>query len=398
MLAIGIGANVAAFGFFNLFVLRPLPVRDPDTLLRFERRSPRWYATDLPYPAMAFYRAHATTLSAVLALHSTQTGHRGRRGADQRAFRDVELLRRARGRAALGRMLDPAVDEAPDADPVVVLSHGFWQRHFGANPLGGRYDCPISTARQPPWSAWPPRVSVASPSEPRRLGCPLRLHPYFVDRQQAADRFLHPQRRREHVGSSAAGLTAAVAEDEAARTCRANCAPSIPTPSGRASSCPASPVGYAQIGGGSQRGSGAPGVTRGTTRCSRWSGRWCLLILAVACGNLGGLLLARGVARERELADPGGCGRGPARGWSASCSRRACCWPAGAAAGSRWPMLPARRHARERGAALARSHARLAGAPVRRRRGLHGRDLSSGCTGMAGRPPSPSCHASCGRR
>src|ERR1043165_8224487 len=37
MLAIGIGANVAAFRFFNLVALRPLPVRDPDTLLRFYR-------------------------------------------------------------------------------------------------------------------------------------------------------------------------------------------------------------------------------------------------------------------------------------------------------------------------------------------------------------------------
>ncbi len=49
MLAIGIGANIAAFGFLNLIVLRPLPVRDPDTLLRFERRSPQQYATDLPF-------------------------------------------------------------------------------------------------------------------------------------------------------------------------------------------------------------------------------------------------------------------------------------------------------------------------------------------------------------
>src|SRR5438876_794641 len=29
-LAIGIGVNVAAFGFFNLVYLRPMPVRDPD--------------------------------------------------------------------------------------------------------------------------------------------------------------------------------------------------------------------------------------------------------------------------------------------------------------------------------------------------------------------------------
>ena len=39
MLAIGIGVNVAVFGFFDLFVLRPLNVRDPGTLLRFHRRA-----------------------------------------------------------------------------------------------------------------------------------------------------------------------------------------------------------------------------------------------------------------------------------------------------------------------------------------------------------------------
>ena len=36
MLALGIGVNVAAFGFFDLMFLRPLPVRDPATLLQFD--------------------------------------------------------------------------------------------------------------------------------------------------------------------------------------------------------------------------------------------------------------------------------------------------------------------------------------------------------------------------
>ncbi len=34
MLAVGFGVNVAAFGFFNVIVFKPLPVRDPDTLVR----------------------------------------------------------------------------------------------------------------------------------------------------------------------------------------------------------------------------------------------------------------------------------------------------------------------------------------------------------------------------
>src|SRR5580704_7950432 len=70
MLAIGIGVNVAAFGFFDLMFLRPLRVRDPATLLRFHRRAPReGYAFTLPYPEIAFFREHSKTLSAVLALN-----------------------------------------------------------------------------------------------------------------------------------------------------------------------------------------------------------------------------------------------------------------------------------------------------------------------------------------
>src|SRR5580700_2735567 len=69
MLALGIGVNVAAFGFFNLMVLRPLPVRDPETILHFQRSAPGNFADNFPYPAVAFYGAHATSLSAVFALH-----------------------------------------------------------------------------------------------------------------------------------------------------------------------------------------------------------------------------------------------------------------------------------------------------------------------------------------
>jgi len=38
VLAIGIGVNVAAFSFFNMVALEPLPVRDPGSLVRLPRR------------------------------------------------------------------------------------------------------------------------------------------------------------------------------------------------------------------------------------------------------------------------------------------------------------------------------------------------------------------------
>src|ERR1019366_1753252 len=77
MLAIGIGVNVAAFGFFDLMVLRPLNVRDPGTLVRFHRRAQQSYAFALPYPEMEFFRQHSRTLSAVLALNSTKVSIEG---------------------------------------------------------------------------------------------------------------------------------------------------------------------------------------------------------------------------------------------------------------------------------------------------------------------------------
>ena len=77
MLAIGIGVNVALFGFFDLMVLRPLNVRDPGTLLRFHRRGAQNYAFALPYPEMAFFREHSRTLAAVIAVNSTKLSVEG---------------------------------------------------------------------------------------------------------------------------------------------------------------------------------------------------------------------------------------------------------------------------------------------------------------------------------
>jgi len=55
VLAIGIGINVSAFSLFDMVALKPLPVRDPDSLVRLERRSPTNYTSEMPYPSVLFY-------------------------------------------------------------------------------------------------------------------------------------------------------------------------------------------------------------------------------------------------------------------------------------------------------------------------------------------------------
>src|SRR5580700_614112 len=40
VLAIGVGVNVAAFSFFDMVALKPLPIPESDRIVRLERRSP----------------------------------------------------------------------------------------------------------------------------------------------------------------------------------------------------------------------------------------------------------------------------------------------------------------------------------------------------------------------
>jgi hypothetical protein len=64
VLAIGIGVNVAAFSLFDMVALEPLPVRDPGSLVRLERRSPNAYTDGDAVHIAALLRKNARTLSA----------------------------------------------------------------------------------------------------------------------------------------------------------------------------------------------------------------------------------------------------------------------------------------------------------------------------------------------
>ena len=99
MLAIGIGVNVAVFGFFDLMVLRPLNVKDPATLLRFHRRGLSPYAFALPYPEMAFFRENSRTLSAVLAANSTRVAVEGEEKQLNASFVTANYFRELGGAA-----------------------------------------------------------------------------------------------------------------------------------------------------------------------------------------------------------------------------------------------------------------------------------------------------------
>src|ERR1035437_9551156 len=70
VLALGIGVSTLAFSLYNIAALQFLPVRDPATVVRIQRRSPENTTPGVPYASIAYYRDNAKSLSAVMATMS----------------------------------------------------------------------------------------------------------------------------------------------------------------------------------------------------------------------------------------------------------------------------------------------------------------------------------------
>ena len=311
-LAVGIGVNVAAFGFFNLILFKPLPVRDPGSLVRLERRSPqRGFSSWVPYPEMAFVREYSRTLSAVLATFGSRFRMEGEEKPVMARFVTPNFFRELGAAPRLGRLVDPAIDGAIGAEPVAVLSHAFWLRHFGGDPLVIGKVIRVNEKTATVVGVLPHDFSGLDLGQ-TDIWMPIAQQPYFV----AGSRLLTDYSEDDGVemwGRLRLGLTAKVAEDET-HALLAQLYQQHPTQLWENETLHADPAGYARVSHGRNKGSGSPQ--------SPWHeiypvialvSAFVLLILAVASGNLGSLLLARSVAREREISIRISVGAGRAR-------------------------------------------------------------------------------------
>jgi predicted permease len=305
MLAIGIGVNVAAFSFFNFFMLKPLPVRDPNSLLRFERRSPQRFASDLPYPEVAFFQEYTHTLSAVLAIDPAKLTIDGEQKPLTAHFVTPNFFHELGSMAMLGRTFD---DQA-SGPAQVVLSYGFWQRHFGGDQLiiaktihlNNKPATVIGVARQDFTG-----MTMDSPD----LWAPIHQQPYFFEGSKLLTEF-PGDGGVKMFGRLQPGFTAQAAEQEL-HSLAAQLRKRQPAGIWENETLPSKSGAYVKNITGSRSGSGNPNGDEKAPMAAL-VGALTLLILAVACGNLGSLLLARGVAREREIAIRVSVGAGRAR-------------------------------------------------------------------------------------
>ncbi len=298
MLALGIGVNVALFGYFDRMVLRPLPVRDPATLLQFNRSSPHDFSDNFPYPEVAFFRENVRALSAVMAVNYSRLAINDDRQQVGARFVTANIFSELGARGGLGRMLDPARDEAPAAPPVVVLSYRFWERRFGGDPsvIGSNIRV----------NGHPATVVGVAPSQfcgfgidQSDLWLPIAQKPYFVPGQSLTD-YSDSGISVLMWGRLQPGQFPRAAEEEL-RSLAAELHRQHPAEIWEKETLPSLPGGFAIR------------VNHEMIPILALAASLCLLILAIACGNLGSLLVARGVAREREISIRVAVGAGRAR-------------------------------------------------------------------------------------
>jgi predicted permease len=136
-LAIGIGANTSIFSIINALLLRPLPYRDADRLVILWNRSPGlnitedWFSTAQYFDIKAGHHGFEQVAIAIGGNYNlTSKGEPERVGTIRVSSNLLPMLGQA---AAVGRIFAPDED-SPGRPATAVLSYGMWLRHFGADP------------------------------------------------------------------------------------------------------------------------------------------------------------------------------------------------------------------------------------------------------------------------
>lgn len=136
-IALGIGVNTATFGIVNVLALKPLVYKDPERVafvlgwnnLRQQRRFNIRLADALDVgaqaPSIADIAAYAYWSANLTGADQPERLQAYRVTVNTFALLGVDALR--------GRTLS-AADGQPGAPAVAVISHGLWQRRFGASP------------------------------------------------------------------------------------------------------------------------------------------------------------------------------------------------------------------------------------------------------------------------
>ena len=286
VLALAIGANTAVFSVIEGVLLRPLPYSDPDRLCLLWKSIPQrnieWdWTSALTIRDWREQTEVFEDLAIVLRPEGSKVTMRGDSGREklQGSIVSGNFFDLLGARPLLGRTFSRS--EAQRGENVAVLSHGFWQRRFGASNSVVGSTIPLDDRSVLVIGVMPP--SFEFPDKKAELWMLLTADPrwpkFQMPRFRIADAFCAVGRLKpgKSIGQARAEMKAVSAR--------------------LAQQYPATDTGlgvrviplFDQIAG--------PQV-----RSALWIlGAAVLCVLLMACSNIASLLVARGAARRREL-------------------------------------------------------------------------------------------------
>jgi predicted permease len=135
VLAIGIGANVAIFTVVDAAFLRPLDYPEPERLVQMQESPRSGGSMPVAYPNFLDWEKQARSFDA-MGIGASYEETLKRAGGNERirvGYVSPGFHRAYGVKPVLGRAIAPA-DDTPGAQPVIVLSHRYWQTHFAGSP------------------------------------------------------------------------------------------------------------------------------------------------------------------------------------------------------------------------------------------------------------------------
>jgi len=141
-LGLGIGLNSAIFTLFDALTLRPLPISDPDAVVSLYQRVQDEAGSyrSFSYPELVVLRQSNAVFSGLIGYSwmpaEIVTPARSTLGGAEEAHGllvTANYFSLLGGEAVLGHTFLPEEDEAHGPQPVMVLSHRYWEEHFSSD-------------------------------------------------------------------------------------------------------------------------------------------------------------------------------------------------------------------------------------------------------------------------